>query len=101
MVDSAPAFVAEQQDPAWADVELDELASISSPVLITEGDNSPPWFAPIVAKLAGVIGHAEAHTYHGAGHAPHLTHPGDYIDAVTDFLARSPERDVVAGLATG
>jgi pimeloyl-ACP methyl ester carboxylesterase len=95
MVDSAPAFVAEQQDAAWADVELDELAAISSPLLISEGDESPPLFAPIVAKLAGAIGHAEAHTYRGAGHAPHLTHPGDYLAAVTDFLSRVPARGEV------
>jgi pimeloyl-ACP methyl ester carboxylesterase len=92
MVDSAPAFVAEQRDPAWADVELDELASISSPLLITGGDESPAWFAPIVAKLAEAIGHAEAHTYRGAGHAPHLTNPGDYVAAVTDFLSGVPAR---------
>jgi pimeloyl-ACP methyl ester carboxylesterase len=42
MVDSAAAFVAEQQDPAWADVELDELARVASPMLISEGDQSPP-----------------------------------------------------------
>lgn len=92
MVDSAPAFVAEQQDPAWADAELGELASISCPLLITGGDESPPWFAPIVAELAAAIGHAEAHTYRGAGHAPHLTNPGDYLAVVTDFLSRVPTR---------
>jgi pimeloyl-ACP methyl ester carboxylesterase len=92
MVDSAPAFVAEQQDPAWADVEPDALANISSPLLITEGDESPPLFAPIVAKLADAIGHAEAHTYGGAGHAPHVTNPGDYLAVVTDFLSRVPAR---------
>jgi pimeloyl-ACP methyl ester carboxylesterase len=102
MVDSAPAFVAEQQDAAWADVELDELAAISSPLLISEGDESPPLFAPIVAKLAGAIGHAEVHTYRGAGHAPHLTHPGDYLTAVTDFLSRvSSRREAGAAVVTG
>jgi pimeloyl-ACP methyl ester carboxylesterase len=98
MVDSAAAFVAEQQDPAWADVELHKLARITSPMLISEGDESPSWFAPIVGKLTGAIGHAEAHTYRGAGHAPHLTHPADYLAAVTDFLARVSARREV-GLA--
>jgi pimeloyl-ACP methyl ester carboxylesterase len=92
MIDAAPAFVAEQQDPAWADVELDELAGIPCPLLLTEGTDSPPWFAPIVAKLAGAVGHAKVNTYRGAGHAPHLTHPGDYVAAVTDFLTRAPAR---------
>ena len=92
MVDSAPAFVAEQQDPAWADVELDELPRIASPMLISEGDESPRWFAPIVAKLADAIGHAETYTYRGAGHAPHLTHAGDYLTTVMEFLSRAPAR---------
>jgi len=92
MVASAPAFVAEQTDPMWASVELDELANIECPLLLTEGDASPAWFRPIVAKLGGAIDHAEVHTYQGAGHAPHLTTPGDYLAAVTGFLTRSPVR---------
>ena len=92
MVDSAPAFVAEQKDPMWAGVELTALADIACPVLLTQGDASPPWFAPIVAKLADAIEDAEVHTYEGAGHAPHLTHPSDYLAAVTGFLSRAPER---------
>jgi pimeloyl-ACP methyl ester carboxylesterase len=101
MVDSAPAFVAEQKDPMWASVELDELANIECPLLLTQGDASPAWFSPIVANLAGAIGGAEVHTYEGAGHAPHLTHPGDYLDTVTGFVSRSPVRDVEAGVAAG
>ena len=101
MVDSAPAFVAEQKDPMWADVELGALANIECPLLITQGDASPAWFGPIVAKLAGAIDHAEVHTYRGAGHAPHLTHPSDYLATVTDFLSRSPVREVEAGVAAG
>ena len=92
MVDSAPAFVAEQKDPTWASVEFDELANIECPVLITQGDASPAWFHLIVAKLAGAIDHAEVHTYRGAGHAPHLTHASDYIATVGGFLSRSAER---------
>jgi pimeloyl-ACP methyl ester carboxylesterase len=96
MVDNAPTFVAEQKDAMWATIELDELADIECPLLLTEGDASPAWFSPIVAKLAGAIDHAEIHTYRGAGHAPHLTHPGDYLDTVTGFLSR-----VEAGVVVG
>jgi pimeloyl-ACP methyl ester carboxylesterase len=101
MVDSAPAFVAEQKDAMWATIELDELANIECPLLLTQGDASPAWFSPIVAKLAGAIDHAEVHTYRRAGHAPHLTHPRDYLDTVTGFLSRSPVRDVEAGVVVG
>jgi pimeloyl-ACP methyl ester carboxylesterase len=91
MIDTAPTFVAEQQDPNWAGADLGELARIDAPVLLTQGDQSPPWFFGILAKLAELIEGATVRTYPGAGHAPHLTHPDDYLATVTDFLVRAPE----------
>lgn len=95
MVESAPAFAAEQQDAAWASVEPAALARIESPVLLSQGDQSPLWFAGIVAKLATLIDGTELRTYPGAGHAPHITHPHDYVAGVTDFLARMREPALV------
>jgi pimeloyl-ACP methyl ester carboxylesterase len=92
MVDSAPTFVVEQNDPNWASVEPAALASIARPVLLTQGDASPAWFRSIVARLADAIDGAEVHTYRGAGHAPHLTHPADYHPTVTGFLLGSSQR---------
>jgi pimeloyl-ACP methyl ester carboxylesterase len=91
MVDSAPAFVAEQRDSDWASLDLAELSRVDRPVLLTQGDQSPPWFAGIVAKLAELVDGATVLTYRGAGHAPHLTHPDDYLAALTEFLVRTPE----------
>jgi pimeloyl-ACP methyl ester carboxylesterase len=95
MIESAPAFAAEQQDPAWASVEPTALARIESRALLSQGDQSPPWFPEIVAKLGGLIDGAEVRTYPGAGHAPHITHPHDYLAGVTDFLTLSRERALV------
>jgi pimeloyl-ACP methyl ester carboxylesterase len=91
MIESAPAFAAEQQDAAWASVNRAALARIESPVLVSQGDQSPPWFPGIVAKLEALIDSAEVRTYPGAGHAPHITHPHDYLAGVKDFLARLRE----------
>jgi pimeloyl-ACP methyl ester carboxylesterase len=91
MIDSAPAFVSEQRDSNWASVDLAELSLLRCPVLLTQGDQSPSWFLGIVAKLAEATDGAEVRTYRGAGHAPHITHPNDYLAMVTDFLARSRE----------
>jgi pimeloyl-ACP methyl ester carboxylesterase len=91
MIDSAPAVFAEQQDANWASVDPVELSGIKLPTLLTQGDESPPWFPAIVAKLGEAIESAKVLTYSGAGHAPHLTHPDDYLAGVTDFLARLPE----------
>jgi pimeloyl-ACP methyl ester carboxylesterase len=88
MVRSARAFAAEQRDPDWASIDEAALGRIECPVLLTQGDHSPRWFLPIVARLAELIDGVALHTYPGAGHAPHLTHPGDYLTATTAFLGR-------------
>jgi pimeloyl-ACP methyl ester carboxylesterase len=46
----------------------------------------------IVAWLADLIEGVELHTYPGAGHAPHLTRPDDYLTAATAFLAGRGKR---------
>ena len=88
MIDSAPAFLAEQTDPLWAVVDPTALAGIPGPVLLSQGDQSPDWFRQIVGRLARAIEGAEVFTYRGAGHAPHLTNPDDYLTTVTSFLSR-------------
>jgi pimeloyl-ACP methyl ester carboxylesterase len=92
MIDSAPAFAAEQRDPTWPSIDLPALGRVERPVLLTQGDQSPSWFLEIVAKLAEEMDRAEVHTYSGAGHAPHISHPADYLAGVTAFLAGSAER---------
>jgi pimeloyl-ACP methyl ester carboxylesterase len=91
MFETASAFAAEQRDPNWASMDVPEISRLQCPVLLTQGDQSPPWFLGIVAKLAQIIDGAEVRTYRGAGHAPHITHPSDYLAGITDFLARSLE----------
>jgi pimeloyl-ACP methyl ester carboxylesterase len=85
-MNNAPTFVDEVQDPKWADLDVSALSSFSSPALLTEGDQSPPWFPKILSKLAGVIDGAERLTFSGAGHVPHQTHPDEYVGAVVAFI---------------
>jgi pimeloyl-ACP methyl ester carboxylesterase len=87
MIDSGPAFAAEQRDPHWADIDARDVAAIELPVCLTQGDQSPPWFPGIIAGLAKAMDHADLMTYPGAGHAPHITHPSDYVAGVRHFLA--------------
>ena len=86
MVEGAEAIVLEQRDPDWASIDRAALASIDCPTAITRGDASLPWFDPIVGELGAAIDVAGIHTYPGAGHAPHLTNPGDWLGHVTAFL---------------
>jgi pimeloyl-ACP methyl ester carboxylesterase len=84
-MNNAPAFLDEVQDPKVADLDLSALARVSSPVLLTEGDQSLPWYPKIMSKLARAIDGAERLTFPGAGHVPHQTHPDEYVRAIVEF----------------
>jgi pimeloyl-ACP methyl ester carboxylesterase len=85
-MNNAPTFLDEVQDPKAADLDVSALLRFSSPVLLTEGDQSPPWFPKIMSKLAGTVDGAERLTFSGAGHVPQLTHPDEYVRAVVKFI---------------
>jgi pimeloyl-ACP methyl ester carboxylesterase len=82
-VRSAPAFADEHRDSSSGHIDVAALEALDVPVLLTQGDQSPAWFAEIVARLGEAIPTAELKILAGAGHAPHLTHPGDYVAALT------------------
>ncbi len=79
-------YVNEAEDPAWAELDIEALNDFSSPALLSEGDQSPPWFPVIIGRLAEVVQRSERHVYRGAGHVPHMTHPDEYVTTVTDFI---------------
>lgn len=86
-VANAPAFLDTIADPCWADVP----GRVDRPVLLTDGDRSPAWLLAIVEAVASTIHRDVArHTFVGAGHVPHLTHPGDVVAAVDRFVTGSP-----------
>ncbi|MGH9026553.1 MAG: alpha/beta fold hydrolase [Acidimicrobiia bacterium] len=89
MVGNAGTFLEEQRDPDGGLVDLDALASVSCPVLLTRGSESPPMFGAVIEILAGVMEHAEVKTIPDAGHVPHLTHPARYVAMVTEFAHRA------------
>jgi pimeloyl-ACP methyl ester carboxylesterase len=89
MTANAKTYLDEQRDPDWAVVDLDAPATLSVPVLLTNGDQSPPFFSDIVARLAEAMEDAQVMTLTGAGHVPHLTHPTEWIAVVRDFAGSS------------
>ena len=86
-VRNAHTFVGEQRDPDWAEIDLAALGGMGFPVLLTQGDQSPPFFSKIIARLAETIDGAEVRTLPEAGHIPHMTHPAEYASAVSRFAA--------------
>lgn len=89
MIANAGTFADEQRDPEWSAVDLEALASFAVPVMLTQGDQGPPFFAAIIAQLAAAIEPAEVRTLPGAGHVPHVTHPGEWVAVVREFAARA------------
>ncbi|MFD8480097.1 alpha/beta fold hydrolase [Kitasatospora sp. NPDC059673] len=83
---NAPTFLDELGDPGWSFLDLAGLSGYLGPALLTNGTESPPWFAAIIAKLAEALPRAEIGTLEGAGHVPHVSHPAEYLRSLTGFL---------------
>jgi acetoacetate decarboxylase len=75
-------------DPAVHEL-VRSIEGIGRPVLLTLGDQSPPIFAPVVRKLAEALPRAKVHTFAGAGHIPHVTHPDAYVEAIGSFVRKN------------
>jgi pimeloyl-ACP methyl ester carboxylesterase len=88
MIENAPTFLDEARDAEALAIDPALLGVIGRPVLLTHGDQSPPGFAPVIARLAKELPRAQLLTFPGAGHVPHVTDPVGYVDAVTAFVRR-------------
>jgi pimeloyl-ACP methyl ester carboxylesterase len=87
-IENAPTFLDEASDPEALGFDLDWVRGFSRPALLTLGDQSPPTFAPVVAKLAEAFPRVEVVTLPGAGHIPHVTHPEAYVEAISAFAGK-------------
>ena len=88
LIENAPTFLDEATDPEQLGFDLDWIRGFSRPALLTLGDQSPPTFAPVVAKLAKALPRVEVLTFPGAGHIPHATHPDAYVEAIVAFTCK-------------
>jgi pimeloyl-ACP methyl ester carboxylesterase len=86
-VRAAPTFLAEIEDPDALDLDLSTLRAFRGPVLLSQGDRSPPLFVPILERIATALPQATRHTFAGAGHVPQVSHPRAYVKRVLAFVA--------------
>jgi pimeloyl-ACP methyl ester carboxylesterase len=86
-VRNAPTFLDEARDATTYAIDLDSISSFEHPVLVTQGDQSPPFYGKVIDLLMGALPNAERRTIEGAGHVPQLTHSGTYADIVKQFIA--------------
>jgi pimeloyl-ACP methyl ester carboxylesterase len=85
---NAPTFLDERRDPESLSINLDGLHHFSRPALLTLGEQGPPFFKPIVEKIARVLPLAERMTFPGAGHEPEYDTPEGYVTRITEFITR-------------
>lgn len=90
MIQNAPTFQDESNDPEQIAFDLQWINAFRRPVLFTLGDQSPPTFPRVVKSLSEAIPHAKILTLAGAGHIPHTTHPEAYVDAIVRFTNTHP-----------
>ena len=77
---SAPAL---EEDSARL---LPRLGQLTCPVLLIEGETSPPVIAEIQSALAAAIPQARRAVIAGAGHMAPVTHPADVAGAIAVML---------------
>jgi len=88
-VENGPTYLDECRDPEQQTIEMEAVRRISTPALISRGDQSPPMFPAIAAILAQAIRGAQERLFSGAGHVPHTTHPDEYAEALSKFFSEN------------
>ncbi len=86
LIFNAPTFLDELRDPEAQVIDIQRLTDFSSPVLLTQGDQSEPFFPLVLDEIARALPKAQRQTLAGAGHVPQSSHPEKYVEAVTSFL---------------
>jgi pimeloyl-ACP methyl ester carboxylesterase len=91
-IENASTYLDESHDPAWLTLDLEALSRFPRPVLLTQGDQSPPFFRAIVSKFQAALPQARVQTLAGASHIPHTSHPREFVETLLAF-SRHPASD--------
>jgi pimeloyl-ACP methyl ester carboxylesterase len=86
LITNAPTFLDETRDAEVLSIDTQALARFQRPVLLSGGSASPPYFAPVLDKLAVILPNATRKTFEGDGHLPHLTNPQRYVETILQFM---------------
>jgi pimeloyl-ACP methyl ester carboxylesterase len=83
---NAQTWLDEISDDESLRIDLTELKNFYRPVFLSKGEMSPPFFSVVIDKLSAALPNIQTKTFASAGHVPHLSHPTEYIKAVTEFI---------------
>ncbi|MDQ6885226.1 MAG: alpha/beta hydrolase [Candidatus Dormibacteraeota bacterium] len=87
-ISNAGSWLDECQDPEALLIDLGALHDYGGPAQLTGGDQSPPFFGAVLELVKEALPQADRFTYHGSGHVPQETHPGQYASQLASFLQR-------------
>ena len=85
-IEAAPTYLDEANDPELVAFDLEWTRGFPHPVLLTQGDQSPPLFPSVIAKLTEALPAPEVRTLAGAGHFIQAEQPGNYAEAIESFV---------------
>lgn len=83
----ARAFLGQLRDPDATIVDVDRLRPHAESILLSEGSESPAFYPRLLDRLADELPGVDRHTYHGAGHVPHRSHPEEFASVITEFVS--------------
>ena len=87
MVHNAATFLDELRQPGRLSVDAGALRQIAAPVLLTEGEQSPPFRSLINERLAAILTDAQRRIVPGVGHDPHVSAPDRYASLIAGFVS--------------
>jgi pimeloyl-ACP methyl ester carboxylesterase len=87
---NAATFLDEARDSEALLLDLAALATFSKPTLLTQGEQSQPFFPLALDAVAPALSQAQRRTLAGVGHVPQATHPEKYLEMVMSFIRNIP-----------
>lgn len=88
VIEHAPTYLDEVNDPDVISFDLEWINGFPQPVLLTQGDQSPPLFKLVIPRLTEALPSAQVSKFSGAGHIIQLDQPEDYAKAILTFIRK-------------
>ncbi|WP_086819608.1 alpha/beta fold hydrolase [Allokutzneria sp. NRRL B-24872] len=86
MMANAETWLDQYRDPDRLAVDASALAGLGVPVTVTTGGDTLPIYRAVVRAITEQLPEARVHVIPGAGHAPQLSHPTAFVEAVRSVL---------------
>jgi pimeloyl-ACP methyl ester carboxylesterase len=89
MIANADTWLDETRDGAGSSVDLEALTRFRKPALLTYGGRGMQGSKRVIERLAQAIPGSKVEFDPSAGHAPHVSNPGEFVRKVTAFAKSS------------